>query len=343
MKRIAATLIALSALASPAAAADSVKIGYTRTATDVAIYVADKRGYFKAEGLDVAMINVASASAMLVPMASGDLDAMAGSASAGLFNAANRGLDIRLVASKVTTPKGFASQTLIARKDNFDSGKFAKVADLKGQKIANGSVGTGALGSLNRILRTAGLTLNDVELVNLAFPQMLPALQNGAVAATFPAEPYTTQAVRAGIAAPLMRDEEVYPGHEIASFLYSGKMIRERREVAYKFLKALIRGARDHNDALDDKGFLRGAKADAVIAILNEYTGVGTTDPDFFRSYALAWCDPDGKIGVDSLREDLALFRELGLIEGEASVDKLVDDSLRQRVIAELGAYVKAR
>ena len=344
MASIARALIFVAALAAaPALSAESVKIGYTRTATDIAIYVADKRGYFKAEGIDVTLINVASASAMLVPMAAGDLDAIAGSASAGLFNATNRGLDIRLVASKVTTPKGFTSQTLLVRKDNFASGKFAKVADLKGQKIANGSVGTGALGTLNRMLLSGGLTLKDVELVNLAFPQMLPALTNGAVAATLPAEPYTMQAVRGGVAAPLVRDDEVYAGHEIASFLFSGKMIRERREVAYGFLKSLIRGARDHNDALDEKGMLRGPKGNAIIAILNEYTGVGATDPNFFRNYALAYCDPDGRIGVDSLREDLALFRELGLIEGEASVDKLVDDTLRQRVIAELGPYAKAR
>lgn len=327
----------------PATAAESVKIGITRTATDIAIYAADKRGYFKAAGIDVTLINVVSASAMLAPMASGDLDAIAGSASAGLFNATSRGLDIRLVASKVTTPKGFTSQTLIARKEAFDAGKITKIADLKGQKIANGSVGTGALGTLNRMLRSGGLTLKDVDLVSLAFPQMLPALKNGAVAATLPAEPYTMQAIREGLAVPLMRDDEVYPDHEIASFLFSGKFILERREVAYQFLKALIRGARDHNDALDDKGMLLGSRADSIIAILNEYTGVGGTDPEFFKRYALAYCNPDGTINAASLREDLALFRELGLIEGEASVEKLIDDSLRQRVITELGPYRKAR
>ena len=343
MYPVTRALLALALLPAPASAAESVKIGITRTATDIAIYAADKRGYFTAAGIDVTLINVASASAMLMPMAAGELDAIAGSASAGLFNATHRNLDIRLVASKVTTPKGFTSQTLILRKEEFDAGKVTKVADLKGKKIANGSVGTGALGTLNRMLRTAGLSLKDVELVNLAFPQMLPALKNGAVSATLPAEPYTMQAVREGIAVPLIRDDEVYPGHEIASFLFSGKFIRERRAVAHGFLKALIRGARDHNDALDEKGFLTGPRGDAIIAILNEYTGVGGTDPDFFKRYALAYCDPDGKINTDSLREDLALFRELGLIEGEPSVEKLIDDSLRQQVIAELGPYAKAK
>ncbi len=339
---IARALIALFLMASsPASAAELVKLGYTRTATDIAIYAAHKRGYFTQSGLEVELIHVQSASAMLVPITSGDMDALAGSASAGLFNATQRGLDIRLVASKVTTPKGFTSQTLIGRKEWFDSGKITKVADLKGQKIASGSPGSGALGTLNRMLRSGGLTLKDVELVYLGFPQMLPALKNGAVAATLPAEPYTLQAVREGIAVPLVRDDEVYPGHEIASFLFAGKFIRERREVAYQFLKALIRGARDHNDALDEKGMLRGPGSEAIAAIMNEYTGA--KDPELFRSFPFAYCDPDGVISLDSLREDLALFRELGLIQGEPSVDKIVDDSLRQQVIRELGPYVKKK
>ncbi len=334
-------LFALWLAAAPAGAAETIKLGYTRTATDIAIYVAHKRGYLKAEGIELSLINVQSTTAMLVPMASGDMDVMAGSGAAGLFNASARGLDIRLVASKVRTPKGFTSQTLIVRKELFDSGKVKTIADLRGMKVASSSPGSGSIGSLNRILGTGGLKLNDVDQVYLAFPQMLPALKNGAVAAVLPAEPFTMEAVKQGLAVPLMSDDVAYPGHEIASFLFAGRLIREKRDIAYGVLKSLIRGARDHNDALDDKGFLRGPRSDGIIAILNEYTGV--KDPEFYRSFALAYCDPDGAIGFDSLREDLALFRELGLIQGDPTVEKLVDESLRQRVIQELGHYVKAR
>ena len=45
---LAIRLLALALLAAPAVAQERVKIGYTRTATDIAMYVADKRGYFNA-------------------------------------------------------------------------------------------------------------------------------------------------------------------------------------------------------------------------------------------------------------------------------------------------------
>ena len=337
--RIFASLAAL-ALTGAVSANELVKVGYPRTATDIAIYVADKRGYFKAEGLTVQLTNFQSAAMMIVPITTGDIDVMAGSASAGLYNAIARGLEIRLVGSKVSTPKGRTSQTLIVRQELLDSGKVKSVADLKGMKIANAAPGTASISTLNRMLRSAGLTLKDVDIVTVGFPQMRPALQNGAVAAALPAEPFTMQTVRAGIAGPLVRDDEVYPGHEIASFMFSGQFIRERRDVAFRFLRALIKGARDHNDALDDQGMFAGPKGDAIIAILNEYTPI--KDPNFFKSFALAYCDPDGAVNVDTLREDLELFRTLGLVKSDVSVEKLVDDSLRQQVIKELGPYKKA-
>jgi len=317
-----------------------IKMGYPRTATDIAIYVADKRGYFRQEGIDLKLTNFQSAAMMIVPMTTGDIEAMAGSASAGLYNAIARGLDIKLIASKVTTPKGYASQTMIVRKELFDTGKIKSIADLRGQKIANAAPGTASISTINRMLKTAGMTLKDVEIVTIAFPQMMVALRNGAVAAALPAEPFTMQSVRAGVAVPLMRDDAAYPGHEIASFMISGKFLREKRDVAYRFLKAILRGARDHNDALDAKGMFSGAKGDAIIAILNEYTPI--KDPDFFKSFALAYCDPDGTINLASLREDLELFRELGLVKGSISVERLVDSSLLERAIKELGPYRKA-
>lgn len=342
MKKTMMLALAFAALSSagPTTAADIVKLGYPRVATDVAIYVADKRGYFKQEGLDVRLTNFQSAAMMIVPLTTGDIEVIAGSASAGLYNAIARGLDIRLVASKVTTPKGFTSQTLITRKELFDNGSVTTVAQLKGRKIANAAPGTASISTLNRMLRTGGLTLKDVEIVTIAFPQMMVALQNGAVDAALPAEPFTMFAVRKGVAAPLIRDSDAYPGHEIASFMMSGKMLRERRDVAFRFLKAIIRGARDHNDALDAQGILSGPKGDAIIAILNEYTPI--KDPALFRSFALAYCDPDGAINMASLREDLDLFKTLGLVKGDISVEKLVDASLLAQVIKALGPYKKA-
>ena len=341
MKKAALAFVLASLLAPAAQAQDKINVGLARLATDIALFVADKRGYFKAEGLDVTLINFQSAAVMVVPITSGDIDVMAGAASAGLYNGLARGLDIRLVASKVTTPKGYTSQTLIVRRDLVESGKVKTVADLKGLKLANAAPGTAAMGTLNRMMRGAGLTLKDVDMVNLAYPQMVAALRNGAVDAALPAEPFTMEAVKSGAAVALMKDSDAYPGHEIASIMMAGRLIRDRKPAAVKFMRAFLRGARDHNDALDANGFFTGEKGEAIISILTEYTPI--KDREFYRSFPLAYCDPDGTINMDTLREDLGVFREMGLIQGETSAEKLVDASVLEQAIREIGRYRKGQ
>ena len=77
---------------------------------------------------------------------------------------------------------GFATAGLLLRKDLIDSGAYKTLADLKGRKIAMAAPGTASTTSTARALATVGLTIKDVELVYLSFPNMVTGLQNKAVA-----------------------------------------------------------------------------------------------------------------------------------------------------------------
>lgn len=321
------------------AAAQKVKVGMTNVATDIGLFVAQKRGYFQQEGLDVEFITFDSAARMMAPFASGELDVSAGAPSAGFFNAVGRGIDMRIVADKVSTPPGRPSQTLIVRKDLVESGRFKTLADLKGLKLANSAPGTAAWGTIHRIIQKAGLKDADVELVALGFPQQVIALANGAIDAAFPAEPMTTEAVNKGYGVKIVTDAEIYPYHQIATIFYSGKFAKERPAAGRRFMKAFLRGVRDHNDALDDKGFFTGEKGEAIIAILNEYTSVKS--PDFYRSFPLAFCNPDGTLNVESIKADYEAFQGAGMIQQPVDPLKAVDLSFLEAALKELGPYKK--
>ena len=339
-KTLIATAVLATLTALPALAQEKVVIGNTQTATDIGLYVADKRGYFREEGIEVQFVNFDSAARMITSMAGGDLQVIAGAASAALYNGIARGLDIRIVADKVSTPPGRTSQTLIVRKDLVESGRYKTLADLKGMKIANAAPGTAASVSLFKMLDKAGVKVSEIEQTFLAFPQHVIALSNKAVDAALPAEPATTEAVSRGYAVKVLTDDEAYPNHQIAVIFYSGKFATERPEVARKFLKAFIRGVRDHNDGLDDNGRFAGEKGEAIIKILNEYTPI--KDPQFYRNFPLAACNPDGTMNIASLKTDLDVLRSQGLIEGEVNIDKAVDLSFLNAVLKDLGPYKKA-
>ncbi|HEY8578965.1 MAG TPA: ABC transporter substrate-binding protein [Beijerinckiaceae bacterium] len=337
---VLAGLCALGLTAAASAQAPiQVKVGMTNVATDVGLFVAQKRGYFKDEGVNVEFITFDSAARMMAPFAAGDLDVSAGAPSAGFFNAVGRGIDMRIVADKVSTPPGRPSQTLLVRKALVDSGRFKTLADLRGLKFANTAPGTAAWGTMYRMLEKAGLSINDVEMVSLGFPQQVIALSNGAVDAALPAEPMTSEAVAKGYGVKVVTDAEVYPYHQIAVIFYSGKFAKERPEAGRKFMRAFLRGVRDHNDALDDAGMLAGEKGEAIISILTEFTSV--KDPAFYRGFPLAYCNPDGTLNVDSIKTDLEAFKKAGMIQTDVAAEKAIDTSFLEAALKDLGPYKK--
>ena len=313
-----------------------VNVGIANSATDAALFVADKKGYFKAEGLDVNFIAFDSGARMIAPFASGDLDVGAGGPSAGLYNAVARGIDIRIVADKSSTPPGRPINFLLVRKDLVDSGRYKTLADLKGMRIAGAAPGGAATTTLDKLLEKAGLRIADVERIYLGFPQQVIALQNKAVDAALPTEPSASEGVKSGAAVRIIGDDEIYPHHQLAAIFYAGQFIAKKPDAARRFMRAYIRGARDYADAIVD-GKLVGAKGEAIIAILTASSQI--KDPEIYRAITAANIDPNGRLGIESLKEDLAIFTKEGLIEGKVDIDKVIDTSFAEAAVKELGPY----
>jgi NitT/TauT family transport system substrate-binding protein len=331
-----AVLLALACGAGQAAAPVTVRVGIANASSDVGFFIADKKGYFKQEGLDVKFTAFDSGAKMVAPLGNGQLEVGAGSPSAGLYNAIARGIDIKIVADKGSTPPGYGYQPLLVRKDLVDSGRFKSLKDLKGMKIAGSAQGSASTSTLNEALKKAGLKYEDVERVFLGFPQHVMALQNKAVDAAMTTEPSATRAVQSGAAVRVMGDDEIYPNHQLAVVLYSGAFIREKPEAARGFMRAYLRAVRDYNDALKD-GKLAGPKASEVIAILTEYTPI--KDPAVYRAISAQGCNPDGKVYEPSLHNDLAFYRAEGQVKGNVTVEQALDNSFVQAALKDLGPY----
>ena len=332
---IAATLMGLATQA-PGADLIPVTVGTANSATDIAVYVADKKGFFREEGLDVSYIAFDSAAKMIAPFASGDLDVGGGGTSAGLYNAVARGIDIKIVADKNHTPPGQGIQPLLVRKDLVDSGRYKSLADLKGMKISTAAPGSAASTTLDRALKMGGLKLADVDQVYMGFPQQAVALANKAIDAAFTAEPSATQAVNSGSAVRVMGDDEIYPMHQLAVVFYAGGFIKKKPEAARRYMRAYLKGVRYYNDAIVN-GRLTGPRGEEVVAILSEK--IPLKDNSLYRTLIAPACDPDGKVQLKSLAEDLEFFRAAGQIEGAVTLEQALDSSFAEAAVAQLGPY----
>lgn len=324
------------AAAQAVAGRTTVRVGIVNASSDVAFFIADRKGYFQQEGIIVAFTAFDSAAKMIAPLGVGRLDVGGGSPSAGLYNAVARGISITIVADKGSTPPGYGFQPLLVRKDLVESGRYKSLRDLKGMKIAGSAPGSASTSTLNEALKQGGLKYADVERVFMGFPQHVLALQNKAVDAAMTTEPSATRAVQSGAAVRVMGDDEIYPGHQLAVVLYGGEFAKGRPEVARRFMRAYLKGVRDYNDALEE-GRLAGPNAGEVIDILTRSTAI--KDPGVFRAIRAQGCNPDGRVHEPSLRNDLEFFRSEKLIEGSVSVAQVVDHSFVDWAVNELGPY----
>jgi NitT/TauT family transport system substrate-binding protein len=322
--------------ASHAAKLTTVRVGIANASSDVAFFIADKKGYFRAEGIDAQFLPFDSGAKMVAPLGAGQLDVAGGSPSAGLYNAVARGIGIKIVADKGSTPPGYGYQPLLVRKDLVQSGRYKTLADLKGMKVAGSAVGSASTSTMNEALKKAGLKPNDVERVYLGFPQHVMALENKAVDASLTTEPSATQAVQSGAAVRVMGDDEIYPNHQLAVVLYSNAFIHDYPNTAKAFMRAYLRAVRDYNDALSG-GKLAGPNANEVIAILTQYTSI--KDPSVYRTIVPQGTNPDGKLNIASLENDLAFYKREGAVTSNVTVSQVVDTSFVQDAARALGPY----
>ncbi|MGH7035562.1 MAG: ABC transporter substrate-binding protein, partial [Stellaceae bacterium] len=237
---------ALLGLLAPAAKAEeqTVTVQLVRSIAQAPYYIAVAKGYFKDEGLKVEAGNTRSALDTIGPIATGRLDASMGAATAGFFNAAHQGFDLRIVAALGIQGKLMSTQPVI-RKALWDNGTVRSVKDFRGRKVAINAPGDITEYFLTLMARKYGMTLKDIDVTVLGFAGQLVAYQNGGIDAGFLPEPLSSAAQLDGSVVLDRADAGIGEG-TITTFLFYGtKFMHDKPKAALGFLRALVRGARD--------------------------------------------------------------------------------------------------
>ena len=324
-----------ASFAGPLRAVDKVTVGTGGSAGDAPFYIAQDKGYFKNEGLDVNLIILDSGAKVIAPLGTGELDVGSGALSVGFWNAMLRGLKFRVVADRGHTEKGYLYQTVFMRKDLIDSGRFKSLKDLKGMRMGFAAQGVTSLSLLNEAAKHAGIGFEDVTPVYLSFPQQFAAMQNKALDGSFFIEPLATAAVNAGIGVRFMDTNEFYPNQQISVIFFSDRFATERKPVAEKFMRAWLRGVRAYNDAMrGDK--IAAPGSDSIVEIMARSFNM---KPELIREMHSHAVDVNGAVNAASVQKDLDFFRQRGWVGGQIKAADVIDMSFVQRANAELGPY----
>jgi len=332
---LGAALALMLCLADSASATDKVGVGTGGSASDAPFYIAYDQGYFKDEGLDVDLIVLDSGAKVIAPLGTGELDVGSGALSVGFWNALLRGVKFRIVADRGHAEPGYLYQSVFIRKDLVDGGQFKSLKDLKGLRMGFAAQGVTSLSLLNEAAKYAGIRFEDMTPVYLSFPQQIAALQNKALDGTLLIEPQATVAVNAGIGVRFMDTNVFYPHQQISVIFYSDKFATERKDVADRFMRAWLRGARTYNDAIKD-GKIAGAGADAVVQTMAKSFNM---NPALVREMYSQAVDVDGAVNAAGIQKDLDFFRQQGWVAGGINAGDVIDMSFAQRASAALGPY----
>ena len=231
----------VAAASRPARAAGTAKleIGYVPSTLFAPVFVAAERGYFKEAGFDVDLTPIVAGQDAMALAATGRLDLVAAALSAAFYNAVARDLDVRFVASTAYQPKHEHPSALMVREDLWESGMRTLQA-LRGKKIGwIGGAGAVSAYYVARILRPAGLTLNDIESVNIANPDQAVALQRKAIDAVFTSSPFTEAFARDNLARTIG-----YPPAGISgSGIFFGPNLTDKIDLAHAAIAACRKAA----------------------------------------------------------------------------------------------------
>lgn len=328
------TPVAKAAPPTPTVKPATVKVGTLGAASDAAIYIGQEKGYFRQEDLIIEVIPFSGVPLMTAPLSTGELDVGAGTLAASLLNAIERGVSLKIVADKSAVSDQFLYGSLVIRKDLADGGAIKTPKDLKGRKIGLSSVQSGVEANVAFILESGGLTIKDVDLVNIGYPDTIAGLANKALDAGYLIEPFQTQAVERGVAVlwePGYHHRYTGGVTQGAVVVYSEAFVKNV-DVGRRFMVAYLKGVRDYIDA-----FVKGKNKVEVVSVLVKNTTM--KDPAMYDKVNMTYINPNGRVDIQSMKMTLDYFKKMGYYTGKLGIEDIIDNQFADYAVSKLGKY----
>ncbi|MES2958696.1 MAG: ABC transporter substrate-binding protein, partial [Pseudomonadota bacterium] len=204
--------------------------------------IAEQRGYFKAEGLDVTIVDFAGGARALQAVVGGSADVVSG-AFEHTVNMQHKGQPMRAIVLQGRAPMivlGVNPKTMAG---------YKTVADLKGKKIGVTAPGSSTNVMVNFILAKAGLKPSDVSIIGVGAAQgAVAAMRAGQIDAISNLDPVITLLQRSGDL-KIVSDtrivaeaEKVFGGPMPAGCLYTPQpFIDKHPNTAQALVNAMVR------------------------------------------------------------------------------------------------------
>jgi NitT/TauT family transport system substrate-binding protein len=313
-------MVILSLFVSAGSAPAAEKVRLSISALDVSFLtagIAQKRGFFRDEGLDVEVIRM-NANVSVTALSRGDIDYSMVFAS--IIRGAMRGLPMKVVASFMDS----STHMLIARPE------YKSLKDLKGKTLGVSTFGATADVTARMMFKQAGIDPErEIRIISLGTDRArFSALKEGIVDVAVISPPADSEGVKLGF-------QVLARAYDMFKFPFTGigvssKKLKEYPDEIKRIVKALIRSNR----------YVRQNRA-GTIQTLAEW---GRTDPESAAaSYDSTWriFSEDGSMSESGLKLVIEQARQALKVERKVSIDEVADFGSLREAHRELGIKAK--
>ena len=323
-----AALLAFGASAVRAEEPLKAKIGVLRLSSSAPVFIAQDKGYFRDTGLDIELKFFDAAQPIAVATTSGDVDFGITAFTAGLYNLAGKGT-LKVIGGMSREKAGYPLIGYFASNNAYAAG-LKTPKDLAGKRIAVTQVGSSFHYSLGLLADKYGFKLADTRIVPLQ------SLSNAAAA--LKGETVDAALLPVSTARKLMDDGGAkflgWVGDETPwqlGAIFASPRTLQNKTLVTKLLAVLERADREYHDVIlasvkDGKAVIND-KTKPLLEIIAKYTNL----PVEQVVGNCAYIDPDGKLDVKNVDNQIKWLQEQGFVDKGFDADAIIDR-----------AYVKA-
>ena len=327
MSRKILGIVVLLLLSVTARAAEPLRLGLLHTLSPAPFYIAQERGYFRDEGIDLTFRFFEAAQPIAAAAVSGDIDVGITALTGGFFALAEKGT-LKVIGGGLHEQKGYEGSAILASNKAFDAG-LTDVAKLGGHSFAITQYGSSFHYMVGRIAEAKGFDFKSVTLRPVQqIGNMVAAVSTNQVDATIAIASVAKPLAASGQAHILAWAGDLVP-EQLTAVFTTPAMIAAHSEVLKHFAAAYQRGVADYREAFlrlgSDGKPIHDDKTDAVIPLLTKY--VFTGDPAAKQKIldGVGFYDAGGALDVADVLDQVRWFKEQGLVKGDADPASMLD------------------
>ncbi|MPY85609.1 MAG: nitrate ABC transporter substrate-binding protein [Actinophytocola sp.] len=215
---------------------DVVSVGVIPIVDVAPIYLGKEQGFFAERGIDLKLETSQGGAAIVPGVMSGQFQFGFSNVTSLLLGAA-KGMPLRVTNAGVSStgdPENDYGAVVAAKNSD-----IRDAADLEGKTVAVNTLNNIGDTTVREVVRQAGGDPSKVEFVELAFPDMPAAVQEGRVDAAWVVEPFVTIATQQGARVVSANFAETHPKLMVASYFTTQEILQSDPDLAKRFAAAM--------------------------------------------------------------------------------------------------------